>query len=385
MLNSRRELPIHHSGDIPMRMRRKKKDGIWCGYVWITDPATGKGRQIEFSLGTTNDRQAQINLGKMLAEIEMGNLPGRKNMTFRKIAEQWAKNPVSVKGKDHGTEDNLRILNATLIPYFGKMKVRDITREVVKEYLTTMEADSRPQTEHFRKTSREHGGKSQSTLEKELRVLKWVMQSASKTWELPYWEFRNKEKPKEEVLTFEQIELMIDALKDSSSSYGLEYQRIAWVMVYTGLDVGDVVNLTRSNFKDGLITGKRGKTKKTYQIGICGKLKEVLSFRVMPFDPEEPLFKVPGSKSTYTAINRAFKRAGLGQFHSKSLRDFYASVLFNNGFSELFIQQHLGHAPGSAQTKKYTHQFRESLGRAAQAFDDLDSHSGKTLGSGSQE
>lgn len=355
----------------PVRMRVRKNR--WYGNTSINDPGTGKRRQIEFTLDAYKweKHKAIINYGKYLERIERGELPTSRNLKFVKVAQQWKRNPVCLKEVNHGSHENLTIMNETLIPYFGEMRVKEITKDVVKKYLSLMESDSRPRTKKFQNTERKVRGKSKGTLEKELRVLKWVMQTVSKTWEPPYWVFKNKEKKKVGCLTFEEVSLMVRELKNYSKSYGREYQDVAWVMAYTGLDISDATRLSRSSFQSGLIVGERGKTGKAFQIGVSDSLKSILNSRISPLDPKAPLFKVPSADAVSTVIKRAFKKVGLAHFHAKSLRDFHASILFNAGFSELFIQQTLGHTPGSSETKKYVHASKEEAERAARTFDFL--------------
>jgi integrase len=292
--------------------------------------------------------------------LERGDLPNLIHLSFQQISEGWKKNPVCIKGINHGTNDNFLILDKTLLPYLKGYKVKDITSEIVKQF------------HEFR----ESRGIRKSTLEKERRVLKWVMQSVSKSWTLPHWEFNNPSKEKEDAPRFEQVALMIQALPECSREFGKEYQDVAWVMVYTGLDTSDALNLSRSSIKDGLLVGKRGKTGKRFKVAISKELNAILVRRkkerkVEPASLHASFFEVPGAKAVSHAIGRAFKKIGLERFHAKSLRDFYASVLFNGGFSDNFIQDALGHVRGSSETRKYTIASPEKLKEAAGLFDSL--------------
>ena len=349
------------------------KGNRYYGYAYITDSATGKLRQIEFSLDAYKGekRKAIINLGKCLEQMGRGDLPNTRNLKFQQVAERWKKNPVCPRGLNRGSHDNLLILNETLTPHYGNLRIREITQDTVKTYLALMESDKRPPTKNKR-SKQKLSGKKKSTLQKELRVLKWVMQSVQKTWENPFWEFKNLEKEKLDAPGFDQVVLMIDQLPGLSKNFGKEYQDIAWVMALTGLDVSDVLKLSRTSFKDGLIIGRRGKTGQLFKIGDPETLKPIFQKRkTIDLSPDVPIFKVKSSGSVSKAIGRAFKDIGLKQFHAKSLRDFHASTLDDAGFSEPFIQNVLGHAPGSRQTRKYIIASKNKLKEAAGVFDSL--------------
>lgn len=346
---------------VQMRIRGNR----YYGYSRIKDLETGKSRQIEFALGVglgerDHKRKAQISLGKKLEQIERGESPNLLNSKFSKVAKVWKQNPVCLKGRPHGTDDNFLILES-LIKYFGGFKINEITAEVVNIYHL------------FRETK----GIKQSTLEKHYRVLRWVMQSGSSLWKLPYLKFVNPAKVKEdEPLSYDQVFLMIEALPGTSRKYGKEYQDIAQVMAFTGLDTSDVLRLSRSSFKDGIITGSRGKTGKRFRLGVSKEVQFVFSRRkkekkIEPHSLTASFFDVKSANSVSQAIGIAFSDVGLGQFHAKSLRDFYASILYNAGYPDNFIQDALGQVRGSSETKKYTKATADRLKKAASVFDKL--------------
>ncbi len=333
----------------------------YYGYTTITDPLTGLKRQVEFALGVGVGEQrhkskAMQSFGQKLEQIERGDLPNTCNLKFGRLAENWKRNPLSLAGSTHGSPDNLLILDSTLVPYFAKNKIKEITKELVRKYLKI----------------REGQGRKESTLRKEIRVLKWVMQSVLKSWELPAWDFQNKEKEKDEAPTRYDVALMLGAISHSKN-YGDQYQDIASIMAYTGLDTSDVLSLCRQSFKDGCLVGRRGKTGKRYKVGIPAALDSILArlVKVVSLDPLETFFGIPCADTASQAIKKAFVVTGKPQFHAKSLRDFYASELYNQGENDNFIQDSLGQVRGSTETKKYTFPSKERLGAVAEKFPDL--------------
>ncbi len=342
-------------------MNMRIKGHRYYGYTTITDPVTGKNRQVEFALGVgvgeaRHKSKAIQSFGQKLEQIERGDLPNTSNLKFDQLAGNWKRNPVSATGKNHGSPDNLLILDSTLSPYFGGYKIKEITKDMVRVYLAMREAQ----------------GRKESTLRKEIRVLKWVMQSVLKSWTPPAWDFNNKEKEKEEAPTRYDVALMLGAVV-LSKNYGDQYQDIASIMAYTGLDTSDVLRLCRESFKDGCLVGRRGKTGKRFKVGIPAALDSILASlsKVVSLDPAKTFFKIPCADAASQAIKKAFGATGHPQFHAKSLRDFYASELYNQGENDNFIQDSLGQVRGSTETKKYTFPSKERLGAVAKKFPDL--------------
>jgi integrase len=351
---------------VPPRRRKPVKMRIkgnrYYGYTTIKDPDTGKSRQIEFSLDAyVGDRDTALeNLGEKLGQIRRGELPTLIKIDFQQASVIWKKNPVCSKEVNRGNKNNILILDKTLVPFFGKYCIKDISKDIVKQF------------HHFREENRI----KRSTLDKERRVLKWVMQSVLKSFELPYWQYKYHTEDKYDVPSYQDVVGMVGALSGCSKKYGLEYHDVALVMALTGLDTSDAVNLSRSSFKNGLIVGRRGKTGKRFKIAICSELKALFARRqrerkIEPVSLDASLFDVLSPGSVSKAISRAFDIIGLNQFHAKSLRDFYASILFNAGFTDNFIQDALGQVRGSSETKKYTIASTEQLEKAALTFDHL--------------
>lgn len=329
------------------------------GYTTVTDPSTGKNRQIEFSLDcyVGENNKALMNLGKKLAEIERGELPNLSNSKFKLIAENWKKNPVCATGIPHGSVDNFRLLDRTVSIYFGDFKINKITQEEVRKYL------------EYRKSK----GIKESTLRKETRVLKWVMLSVSPSWILPGWKAEKEKRKKVSDPTPEEVAQMIAAVEGCSAMYGGQYQDIASVMAYTGLDISDALRLKRESLVGKCIEGERGKTGKTFRVGITPALEAILArlTKIVTLDTSVLFFDVPSADAVGQAIKRAFVAIGCSQYHAKSLRDYYASQLFDQKESDNFIQDSLGQERGSKQTQRYTFAKEQRLVDVADKMPDL--------------
>lgn len=361
--------PVLENLDVLVDLNKEKlvnmrvKGNRYYGYTTITDSTTGKRRQIEFALDVgigelQHKSKAYIAYGKKLEQIGRGDAPNLAKQKFSKVASRWKKNPVCLKGKPHGTVDNLVVLEGKkergaggLVRHFGGFTAQEIIAS--------------PETVISYYRAREATGIKKSTLEKARKVLRWVMQSVSKTWEPPYYEFQNqaKEKP-DEPLSVNQVFEMIAALE--KVKYGEEYQDISRVMAFTGLDTSDVIGPKRPILKDGILTGYRGKTGKRYRIGVSREIQGIFLRRI-----GSPMFQIPSADAASRAISRAFDDIGLPEFHAKSLRDFYASILFNAGYEDNFIQDALGQVRGSTETKKYTLATATRLKKVGSLFDDL--------------
>lgn len=341
----------------PVKMRIK--GNRYYGYTTVTDPLTGKKHQIEFSLDAyVGDRDTALeNLGEKLGGIRKGELPNLSNSKFKLIAENWKKNPVCAKGIPHGSIDNFRLLDRTVSIYFGNFKINKITQEEVRKYL-----------EH-----RKSKGIMEGTLRKETRVLKWVMLSVSPSWVLPGWKAEKEKRKKVSDPTAAEVAQMIQAIKDCSSRYGVQYQDIASVMAYTGLDTSDALRLNRESLVGRCIEGERGKTGKPFRVGITSGLEAILArlTKIVTLDPSIPFFDVPSADAVSQAIKRAFVIIGCEQYHAKSLRDYYAGQLFDQKESDNFIQDSLGQERGSKQTQRYTFAKEQRLVEVAAKMPDL--------------
>ena len=318
----------------PMRMRLRK--GRW--YTNLRNPLD-PSRKLEITLKAYKHEsaKAQINLARILVDLERGIDPVSVRQRFSKI---------KLKGAIDGRTE--QVLRTHVYPFFGQYKPREITKEIIEKYF-----------EYRFGLDKSGGLQATNTIEKELRVFKRIMRMVDNRYELPKIRYKTIKRKILDPLTYEQI---IKTLKHLDQKYAPVY----WIMVYTGMDVSDAVNLKPKHFtKDGWIDKPRGKVEgANICVPVHNQLRKILKVVPYPLDPDSILFPDIKPKAVTTAIIRAFKNTGLQGYGAKYLRRFVASLLLDEGYSHDWIGKALAHAEGSKITKRYTKVYRKTLGEA---------------------
>lgn len=243
-------------GDEAMRMRLKS--GRWYSNFFH------HGRKIEVSLEAYEHetRKAQMNLGKVLRDIENGISPGsmRKKIKHLRVKKKL-------------NERNEQILRKHILPFFGDFKPREITETLMASYL-----------EH--RWGRTKEGELQAvvvTMKKELSVLRLLISSVDPAFKVPKVDYISIKK---DILP----PLRLEEIKRAGGFVPKKYQAIFWVMVYTAMDISDVVCLKPKDFNEGWIIKKRGKTKQDIRVPVCRALADVLEEVPRPINSDGFLF-----------------------------------------------------------------------------------------------
>ena len=321
-------------GGMPVYM--KLVDGRW--YANIPDPKR-PGRKIQSSLNAyaNEKRKAQIELGKVLQDIERGIDPttARRNMAGLKLKGK-------VSERTQGIYDN------HIIPYFGSMKPKDINEEVLEGYI---------ESRHKRNKDGELQAYGE-TIGKELDVLQRLLRGVfGKGYTLDKPNYINLKRDILHPLTLEQIEHVSKFMNGS-------YFTVYWIMAYTGMDISDVLDLEPRHFKDGWIRKERGKTEIDIKVPICEPLADIFKMVPWPLKQDDKIFPKLKPKATSTYIRRKFDKAGLEGYGSKYLRRFVGSILLDNGYTKDWISKALAHAEGSKQVEKYTAVYDKTMSEA---------------------
>jgi len=249
---------------------------------------------------------------------------------------------------------NAIILDKHLNPFFGRMRLAEIKTSTVIEY----------------KMDREKEKATESTLKKELRVLKEVILLADPTWRNPtvadsdLMRFVYKGKRVDNFLEEPDVYLIIEHMPQ-------KYQPLCLVAAYSGLRLKNVVELKWNNidFANGWIRVSQSKTGDLVKVPICGKLKEIFaSIKVRSLAENSRVFPGLRTKPVTTAFRRASKKAGLEWASFHSLRHFCGSFLANNGIRQELIAQVLGHKD-LRSTQVYTHFRPETVKEVVSVFD----------------
>ncbi|BCB61068.1 hypothetical protein HaloA020_17690 [Halomonas sp. A020] len=197
-------------------------------------------------------------------------------------------------------------------------------------------------------------GRSQSTINNHVQVVKRVLNLAYREWEWinqPLGDKLKKPNPKNErhvYLTEGDLRRLIQAIPDSRG----DDKKVIALAAVTGLRQGELLSLEPSNVHRGRIVLRPDQTKN-------GKVRVV----PVPADAQSWLHNLPfASKKhtirfTFEAARKAIQRDDL-RFHD--LRHSYASLLAQAGESMTRVRDLLGHS-SLLVTSRYSHMFDSGL------------------------
>ena len=300
----------------------------------VRDP---EGNQIHLmdSLGTCDPKLAKRNLDRLVFVTERGEY-GKYKQKVDKLCDQYLELLI---GDNSREESALRL---HIKPYFKGLTVADVTDQCVIDYKL-----------HREKT----GNATASTLKKELRCLKRVIQQTDSKFELPnrqtsdLMRFKNlgKELTLADIPTEQQILEYADVI--SPSKY-----RLPWLIdAYCGLRRGDLIGLTKQQLlgDKNWIRGVQGKTKKPFNIPKGSQLRAILEkeLKVVPLDPDAPLFPDITPNGLTMAARRAYRLLKdqvndgrkIVNISPHKIRHFTAIFLLNNKCRIETVSKVLGH------------------------------------------
>ena len=248
------------------------------------------------------------------------------------------------------------IIRNHLEPYFHGVRLYDIDQMKVVEY----------------KLHRENSKATESTLKKELRVLKDIIQLGNSSFELPGVKDTELMRPvyrgKKVKHFLEETDLMkiIGFLDD-------QYKPLIMIAAYTGLRLGNVLELTwkQIDLKKGWVKVERTKNGESVKISICQKLMEVFQFlsRVRKLHDDRLFHHTP--RAVQKGWKRACVAAGYDWVRFHDLRHFCGSFLANAGVEIQMIAEILGHKD-LRSTRIYSHFSERSIKQAMSVFDKSD-------------
>lgn len=330
---------------MPEHMRPRGKTGIFYADFWKN------GIHYQDCLGTSDRRWAERKLASLKDRIDEGDYYRHKTIfkdLIPKYLEKLSNRSVHLQVR------NTIILDKHLIPFFGGMQLTEIKTSTVIEY----------------KMDRERLKTTESTLKKELRVLKEVILLVDPAWRNPtvadsdLMRFVHKGKRVDNFLEEEDVYLIIERMPQ-------KYMSLCLVAAYSGLRLKNVVELEWNNIDlaKGWIRVSQSKTGDLVKVPICGKLKEIFtSIKLKSLTANTRVFPDLTSKPVSTAFRRASKKAGLEWASFHSLRHFCGSFLANNGIRQELIAQVLGHKD-LRSTQVYTHFKPETIKEVVSVFD----------------
>lgn len=201
-------------------------------------------------------------------------------------------------------------------------------------------------------------GKSQSTINNRIQVVKRVLSLAYKEWDwldMPLDGKLSKPNPKNErhvYLTEEEVRALILAVPDKYR----EERRVITLAALTGLRRGELFSLDPGNIQGGRIILRPGQTK-------SGKARIVPLPEDGGYLVENLPFQTDGHQLRM-AFEKARKAIGREDLRFHDLRHTYASMLAEAGEVMTTVQALLGHS-SLVVTSRYAHMFDSRLDQVA--------------------
>lgn len=283
-----------------------------------------------------------------------------KELMFREFASEWLETYVKSNNKHSEYVSKQSILNAHLVPFFGRKKLGSIGSRDVECYKAEKIAQKL----------------KAKTINNQLTVLRRALQTA-KEWGLiaacPEMKQLRKQPSKYDFLTREESQQLLDA------SSGRWHDMILMALE-TGLRFGELTALTWEDvdFTTGELTirqayarGVLGSTKsnRVRHIPMSESVRQLLTRRV-----KERGLVFPGYNGEYLRQNRSMRtlkkiceKAGIRAIGWHTLRHTFASHLVQRGANLLAVQALLGHTDIQT-TMRYAHLNSTALHEAMQVL-----------------
>ena len=182
-----------------------------------------------------------------------------------------------------------------------------------------------------------------------------------------------REKPLPNVLSKEEIKLILNALRN------IKHKAMLSLIYSCGLRRSELLNLKLADIdsRRGLIIIRLAKGKKDRIVPLSEKILELLRAYYLAYKPKEWLFEGQGTGDQYSenSLANVLKQALIKSNIQKPvtlhwLRHSYATHLLENGTDLRYIQEILGHS-SSRTTEIYTHVSNKSIQRISSPFDSL--------------
>lgn len=313
------------------------------GKVWYFE-FTYRGRRYYHRIGAVPKSTAKEIASQIRAKIIRGEyIPESKDeKSFEEIARFYEKLYLSTsKAREKTKKEQMRKLK-TLIAFFGKRTVKNITTSLIEDY----------------KNKRLSEGTTPLMVERELQLLRSVFNKAQEfglcehTPRIPF--FGVKERQVVRYLTEEQAQKLISACPD--------YFRPAVIFaLYTGLRASEIFSLKweQVDLENKVIRLEhtQTKTKECYTVHLTEQLVELL--KSLPKHKHGYVFTnhkgEPYSTQGYKrAFKTACKKAGIENFRFHDLRHTFASWVAMKS-KDLYLVKELLHHKDLRSTQRYAH------------------------------
>ncbi len=304
--------------------------------IWWTRFTAPNGQRIRQSARTENKKEAQEYEDRLKAELwRVSRLKEKPRRTWQEAVIQWLKETGHKRTHRHDIA-KLKWLD----PYLRDKYLDDITRDVIESIAEVKEQE----------------GKSPSTVNRYLAVIRTIMRAAWLEWDwidkAPKIRMRKEPKKRVRFLTRNEAERLLKELPDHLAA-------MARFAVTTGLREQNVVRLKWSqvDLTKHLAWIHPDESKSGNAIGVPLNTEAINVLREQYGKHHEYVFTYEGEPVTRASTHawyKACERAGINNFRWHDWRHTWASWHAQAG-TPLSVLQEMGGWSSSEMVKRYAH------------------------------
>ncbi|HAU65997.1 TPA: site-specific integrase [Candidatus Uhrbacteria bacterium] len=272
----------------------------------------------------------------------------QKERTFSEFTHEWFKIYVLTNNKLSEQQSKEAILRLHLTPYFGKMKLKEITSRAIEQFKRAQQAD----------------GFHPKTINNQIAVISKILHSAVEWGDLENIPVMKRLKVPTKKIRFLNEGEYKNILLDQGEPF---WNRMVTVAIFTGMRMGELFGLQWEDidFEQHLLHVRRSivrgelTTPKNHQsriIPIAKNLDDLLyrfrQKRGLVFDQANGQPITP--RQAVCGLWRMCKRSGIEKIGWHVLRHTFASHLVMRGVPIRHVQQLLGHS-SIVMTERYSH------------------------------
>ena len=343
------------------------RNGSW--FIYYRTPS---GKQV-YKRGFPSEAAAITGLNEIMSEIYRGEFLDEKEITFAEFAETYLAKRLSIRGSTSSSYGS--VIRHHLVPYFGRMKLRDIRLNVVESFVTESEGTLSSKTLHNIVTLLKVmlvGKKGSSAIKQG-----YIHHDPTQGLELPPIEDRTIVPPTQDLVW---------KLINVATFFGQNADAMIHLGAFTGLRRGELLALqfTDIDWSNKEIVVTKALTRFPAKDGVhrwrweMGPPKTKRSVRRVVLSDDILLYLTRMRKSAPNPIGLLFpdkngkpldpdffdslfakikKSAGLKEIRFHDLRHFFASLLISQGFSPKYVCDQLGHSSIQMTFDTYGHLF----------------------------
>ena len=352
------------------KVRKNKRANYWeVDYLDLFGKRKVKG-------GFKTKVEAEAFMVDILSKVQTGTMPKNNKMTFKEAADIFMRLHANKKCKPNTEHGYQGYLKNHLLPYFGKLKLCEITPLAVNEFIA-QELET---------------GRKNSTVNKYKKLMSQIfsfMIDMDVVVKNPLARIKSlKEERSEEIRSLSTKETQI--LLSKTKVIYPDFYPLLFTALFTGMRQGELMGLTwdsinwvtrkitvDKNFTHGRVGSP--KTGKTRKIDMSLELVKVLKEWRLACPKGENNLVFPNGDGGYqdanNMIKRRFKpalnRAGIESLRFHDLRHTYASLLLANGTPMKYVQHQLGHSSIKMTMDLYTHLLPEVNEQCVNLLDNI--------------